>query len=109
MSSDEGEAEAAAVGFWTGPKADVKYPLTVLYCGECSMPLEYCEYWPAGDKCKEWAIKNAPDALGKLTVSDEAGAKEGGVALKREAVVEAVMRKPMETRKENGRLAVVKG
>jgi len=78
MSSDEGEAEAAAVGWWTGPKSDVKYPLTVLYCGECSMPMEYCEYWPAADKCKEWAIKNAPDALGKLTVSDEGGAKEGG-------------------------------
>ena len=82
MSSDEeGEAAAEVKGFWTGPKADTKYPLTVLYCGECSMPLEYCEYWPATDKCKEWALKNAPDALGKLTVSEAGGgggAKEGG-------------------------------
>ena len=82
MSSDEeGEAAAEIEKFWTGPKADTKYPLTVLYCGECSMPLEYCEYWPATDKCKKWALKNAPDALGKLTVSKaggSGGAKKGG-------------------------------
>jgi len=79
MSSDEGEAEAAAEvrGWWTGPKPDVKYPLTVLYCGECSMPTEFCEYWPAADKCKEWAIKNAPEALAKLSVTGETGS-EGG-------------------------------
>ena len=80
MSSDEGEPEAAAEvkGWWTGPKADVKYPLNVLYCGECSMPVEYCEYWPAADKCKEWALKNAPDALGKVTVSEDSGAGDAG-------------------------------
>lgn len=80
MSSDEGEPEAAAEvkGWWTGPKADVKYPLTVTYCGECSMPMEYCEYWPAADKCKEWALKNAPDAMGKLTVKEETAEGGGG-------------------------------
>ena len=42
------------------------------------MPVEYCEYWPAADKCKEWALKNAPDALGKLTVSEDSGAGDAG-------------------------------
>jgi len=79
MSSDEGEGEAAAfTGYWTGPKPDVKYPLNVIYCGECSMPMEFCEYWPAGDKCKEWALKNAPDAIAKLSVAGETGGGGGG-------------------------------
>lgn len=83
MSSDEGEPEAVAEfkGWWTGPKSDLKYPLTVLYCGECTMPIEYCEFWPQADKCKEWAVKNAPDAMGKLTVGGggvEAGGEGGG-------------------------------
>ena len=42
------------------------------------MPMEYCEYWPAGEKCKEWALKNAPDALGKLSVKEETGGGSGG-------------------------------
>lgn len=80
MSSDEGEGDAAAEikGFWTGPKADVKYPLAVMYCGECSMPMEFCEYWPAADKCKEWALRNAPDAMAKLSVGGENGGAGGG-------------------------------
>jgi len=82
MSSDEGEGEAVAVfkGFWTGPKADVKYPLSVEYCGECSMPMEFCEYWPATEKCKAWALANAPDAISKLSVdtSSGGGGEDGG-------------------------------
>lgn len=84
MSSDEGEEEAAAVfkGFWTGPKSDVKYPLNVVYCGECSMPIEFCEYWPAAEKCKEWALQNAPDAISKLSVANggDGGGGEDGEA-----------------------------
>lgn len=37
-----------------GPKPDVQYPLSVLYCGNCSMPIEYCEYYPDFAKCKQW-------------------------------------------------------
>jgi len=79
MSSDEeGDAVAQVRGWSTGPKSDTKYPLTVMYCGECSMPFEYCEYWPQAEKCKEWAQKNAPDAMSKLSLADGGGDEAGG-------------------------------
>jgi len=101
MSSDEGEGEAAAfTGYWTGPKPDVKYPLNVIYCGECSMPMEFCEYWPAGDKCKEWALKNAPDAIAKLSVAGETEEEEAAAA----RMVAAKLKAVTATRRERGRL-----
>jgi len=33
---------------------DVTYPIAVKYCGNCSMPIEYCEFYSEYDKCKEW-------------------------------------------------------
>lgn len=33
----------------------------VLYCGECGLPAEYCEFGPEFEKCKPWLIQNAPD------------------------------------------------
>lgn len=50
-------------GLPIGPIPGVKYPIQVTYCGECSMPLEYCEYYPNYDKCKEWLQKNLPDVF----------------------------------------------
>lgn len=43
-----------------GPKEGVQYPLSIQYCGHCSMPLEYCEYYPEYEKCKQWLEKNLP-------------------------------------------------
>ncbi|XP_077099819.1 density-regulated protein [Siphateles boraxobius] len=54
---------------------DAKYPLKVLYCGVCSLPVEYCEYMPEPAKCKQWLEKNFPDVFAKLTL---------GTALKQE-------------------------
>merc|ERR1711931_257393 len=39
--------------------------VVVEYCGECSMPFEYCEYAPNSDKCKKWMEKNLPDMFAK--------------------------------------------
>nr|CAD7438425.1 unnamed protein product [Timema bartmani] len=50
----------------TGPQPNVSYPLSVLYCGNCSMPIEYCEYYPEYDKCKQWLEKNLPTEFEKI-------------------------------------------
>jgi len=52
------------------PSAGVSYPITVRYCGECTLPLEYCEYGPNPDKCRKWLESNAPDLMQTLTVVD---------------------------------------
>lgn len=77
----------------TGPLPGVQYPLKVLYCGNCSLPLEvgqfslrlsaaqslmfarllfviclfqYCEYYPDYDKCKQWLEKNMPNEFERV-------------------------------------------
>jgi len=39
-----------------------------VYCGVCSMPLEYCQYNEKDvyEKCLKWAQKNHPDLLSKI-------------------------------------------
>lgn len=54
-------------------KKQIECPVEVLYCGECSLPLEYCEYHPNYDKCKTWLEKNFPDLFKKLIISDDKG------------------------------------
>ncbi|KAL4223922.1 hypothetical protein ACF0H5_017384 [Mactra antiquata] len=51
---------------YDGPTAGVKYPVRVLYCGECSMPVEYCEFYPNYEKCKKWLESNLPDEFERL-------------------------------------------
>ncbi|XP_065158584.1 density-regulated protein homolog [Atheta coriaria] len=54
-----------------GPQDSVCYPLHVVYCGNCSMPIEYCEYYPEYDKCKVWLEKNLPSEFANLKVGGE--------------------------------------
>ncbi|KAM8705643.1 hypothetical protein ACLKA7_010018 [Drosophila subpalustris] len=56
---------------------DVTYPLEVKYCGHCSMPIEYCEFYSEYDKCKEWLSKNYPEDYEKLMLRE---AEEGNDA-----------------------------
>ena len=49
-----------------GPRQGVDYPLTVLYCGNCTMPIEYCEYYPEYEKCKQWLERNLPTEFEKV-------------------------------------------
>ncbi|CAN1217505.1 Translation machinery-associated protein 22 [Linum perenne] len=46
--------------------AEKPQPVTVLYCGVCSLPPEYCEFGPDFEKCKPWLVKNAPDVYPDL-------------------------------------------
>ncbi|KAJ8654794.1 hypothetical protein O0I10_009515 [Lichtheimia ornata] len=41
-------------------------PKTVLYCGVCTMPPEYCEFSGSQGKCKSWLHDNHLDAYNKL-------------------------------------------
>lgn len=52
----------------TGPIEGVEYPLKVVYCGVCSLPVEYCQYYPNYDKCREWLETNLPDEFNKLNL-----------------------------------------
>lgn len=62
---------------------DTSYPLTVEYCGICTMPPEvrtlsslesslyciqsqYCEYGPDPSKCYEWMKANLPDYYSRI-------------------------------------------
>uniref|UniRef100_A0A182TEX7 Density-regulated protein n=1 Tax=Anopheles melas TaxID=34690 RepID=A0A182TEX7_9DIPT len=56
-----------------GPKEGVTYPLTVAYCGNCSMPLEYCEYYPDYEKCKQWLEKHLPDEFERMKMGATGG------------------------------------
>ncbi|XP_064619963.1 density-regulated protein homolog isoform X2 [Lineus longissimus] len=73
---------------YEGPNEDVKYPLQVLYCGECGLPVEYCENGPEEDyeKCKKWLQDNVPDEFERLTVTDanDGEEKEEGEKKKRQ-------------------------
>lgn len=33
---------------------------------ECSLPIEYCEYYPSAGKCRQWLEKNLPDVFESL-------------------------------------------
>ena len=51
-------------------------PKSVVYCGVCSLPLEYCEVGASFDQCKAWRESALDeDALAALTLDDE---DEGG-------------------------------
>nr|VZI23759.1 unnamed protein product [Spirometra erinaceieuropaei] len=59
------------------PHPDVEYPLNVQYCGECSMPIEYCEFSHCPEKCKQWLEKNLPEVFEQLsTVTEDTETKK---------------------------------
>ncbi|CAI6284471.1 unnamed protein product [Periconia digitata] len=42
------------------------YPKSVLYCGVCSLPPEYCEFGGTTKKCEEWLEQHHPDLHSQL-------------------------------------------
>lgn len=52
-----------------GPIDGVEYPIKVVYCGICTLPVEYCQYYPNYEKCKEWLETNLPDEFNKINLS----------------------------------------
>lgn len=48
-------------------EAAVLQPVSVIYCGKCGMPPEYCEYGPDFEShCNPWLKKNHPELHAKL-------------------------------------------
>ncbi|KAL2105184.1 hypothetical protein VUR80DRAFT_8812 [Thermomyces stellatus] len=39
---------------------------SVVYCGVCTLPPEYCEYGGTVKKCQEWLEKNHPDMYERI-------------------------------------------
>ncbi|XP_076107935.1 density-regulated protein homolog [Mytilus galloprovincialis] len=67
------------------PQPGVTYPIQISYCGECTMPLEYCEYYPNYEKCKKWLEKNLPEEFERLmSIKDEEEGGEGDAEKKRQ-------------------------
>lgn len=62
---------------------DATKPLTVIYCGVCSMPPEFCEFGACFDRCRPWIEANCPEVLdASLTAAvGKLGVSEGGVSV----------------------------
>ncbi|CAH1406254.1 unnamed protein product [Nezara viridula] len=73
------------------------YPLDVNYCGNCSLPLEYCEYHIDYDSCKEWLEKNLPSEYAKIV--NLGGGEEGNEEKKRQKRGGKAIGKSKTTRK----------
>lgn len=70
----EGESAAAAPSAETAPFK----PLTVVYCGVCGLPPEYCDWNPANPelpKCRAWARENCPELLPNKKADQPSGAQ----------------------------------
>ncbi|XP_063704563.1 density-regulated protein homolog [Culicoides brevitarsis] len=61
-----------------GPRPDVTYPVIVTYCGNCGLPVEYCEFYPEYAKCKVWLEKNLPNEFEKLQLDGAATSSGAG-------------------------------
>jgi len=61
-----------------GPKDGVVYPIHVQYCGNCTMPIEFCSFYPEYEKCKKWLEENLPTEFSKLEVKNSTEAKDAG-------------------------------
>ncbi|XP_012940837.1 density-regulated protein homolog [Aplysia californica] len=81
---------------YSGPVKGVKYPLQVLYCGDCGVPVEYCENYPNYEKCKAWLEKNMPSEFEKLKV--DKGEGEEGSAESSKDLAEGEEKKKRQTR-----------
>jgi len=54
----------------------ISYPLSVIYCGHCGLPPEYCEYYPDFDACRKWLEANLPSEMGGLSIIGAGGGGE---------------------------------
>jgi len=59
-----------------GPQPGVKYPIEMEYCGNCSMPFEFCENYPDFEGCKKWMAEKLPGQFEKLTTDDGADGED---------------------------------
>jgi len=60
-----------------GPQPGVSYPIKTEYCGNCTVPFEFCEHYPDYEACKEWLSKNLPEQFERLSMAASAAEAEG--------------------------------
>uniref|UniRef100_A0A5S6QJV4 Density-regulated protein n=1 Tax=Trichuris muris TaxID=70415 RepID=A0A5S6QJV4_TRIMR len=97
MSEEKREIRA---GDLCRAKEGIEYPVKVDYCGECSLPTEYCEYGPSPDRCREWMKKHLPALFAELSVNEdltEAHDMEEKKRQKRGGKASAKPKRPVET------------
>uniref|UniRef100_A0AC35F8L1 SUI1 domain-containing protein n=1 Tax=Panagrolaimus sp. PS1159 TaxID=55785 RepID=A0AC35F8L1_9BILA len=96
---------------------EVSYPLKVIYCGACSMPLEYCEYSSCKDACREWLEKNLPNLAGDISLGDggdekkhqKRGGKGTGKGQGKKQQEPAKVTLQLSARSKNKNVTLVKG
>ncbi|XP_034943493.1 density-regulated protein homolog [Chelonus insularis] len=71
-------AEEEQSEFRLGADPNVTYPIQVQYCGNCSLPIEYCEYYPEYDKCKQWLEAHLPKEFEKIKLQEDGMSGESG-------------------------------
>ncbi|CAM9929126.1 unnamed protein product [Scytosiphon promiscuus] len=80
---EEGKGPSGTAGGGSEGEED-SYPLTVVYCGVCGLPPEYCEYGSTGEECRAWAEANCPEMFaieeGMAGLEVEGGPGKGGGA-----------------------------
>jgi len=74
------EAESSAAGA-AAATADAPVAKTVVYCGVCTLPPEYCEFGGTVKKCENWLAKNHPDLHQKLYSSEAIESKLSTMSL----------------------------
>lgn len=69
----------------------------VLYCGECGMPPEYCEYGPDYEThCKSWLLKSYPNVYAELKALRKGGDNDANecIVISADAADGAALAKP---------------
>jgi hypothetical protein len=84
-SSEGAESVATAAPATSGPQIrnlpevmiDASKPLSVVYCGVCSMPPEFCEFGSCYDQCRQWIESNCPSILNLATAVNNTNISDG--------------------------------
>lgn len=63
--------------------AELLQPKSVLYCGVCGLPPDYCEFGPDFNQCKPWLLANAPHLYPELQkeAADKAATQLDGLSI----------------------------
>ncbi|KAK9469162.1 translation initiation factor SUI1 [Lipomyces arxii] len=67
--------------------------LSVVYCGVCTFPPEYCEFGGTLPRCKEWLADEYPDMFQKLYSEDAISKATEGLSLEKQEKVEREIQK----------------
>ncbi|GME77412.1 unnamed protein product [Ambrosiozyma monospora] len=85
-------------------------PVEVLYCGVCTLPVEFCEFGKTFKKCKTWLSENHHDTYVKLYESQDGTKTTSSLSAEKEAKISEALAKMQlkEERKQERDLANLK-